>query len=158
MWILHFLPDSVIQFIVHTILLVGIVGTFLSFFVINKILRWLPGLSKYATIAQIVSATLLVAGVYFEGGYSTEMQWRERVAEVEAKLAAAEAQSRQVNTQIETKVITKTKVIKERGEEIIKYIDREIVRYDEKFVPGGVCEIPKEFIRFHNDAAEAPKK
>jgi hypothetical protein len=158
MWILHFLPDSFIQFIVHTILIVGIIGTFLSFFVINKILRWMPGLSKYATIAQVISAALLVAGVYFEGGYSTEMQWRERVAELEDKLNKAEQQSKEVNVKIETKVVTKTKIIKERGEDIVKYVDREVVKYDVKFAPGGVCEIPKEFIKAHNDAAEAPKK
>jgi hypothetical protein len=158
MWILHFLPDSFIQFIVHTILIVGIVGTFLSFFVINKILKWAPGLSKYATIAQILSATLLVAGVYFEGGYSTEMQWRERVAELEDKLNKAEQQSKEVNVKIETKVVTRTQIIKQRGEDIVKYVDREVVKYDVKFAPGGVCEIPNEFIRAHNDAAEAPKK
>jgi hypothetical protein len=55
------------------------------------------------------------------------------------------------------KVITKTKVVKERGDEIIKYVDREIVKYDTKFLPGGICEIPKEFIKAHNDAAEPPK-
>jgi hypothetical protein len=55
------------------------------------------------------------------------------------------------------KVVTKTQIIKTRGEDIVKYIDREIVKYDEKFAKGGVCEIPQEFIDAHNRAAEAPK-
>jgi hypothetical protein len=79
------------------------------------------------------------------------------VKEVEAKLAIAEQQSKEENVKIETKVITKTQVIRTRGKDIVKYVDREIVKYDTKFAPGGVCEIPKEFIKAHNDAAEAPK-
>ena len=158
MWLLHFLPDSFLTFVVNATLIVGIVATVLSFFVLKPLLRWVPGLSKYATLLQVVSVLILTAGVYFKGGYSTEMQWRDRVKDLEAKLAKAEEQSAQVNTKIETKVITKTKVIRERGEEIIKYVDREVVKYDTKFAPGGVCEIPKEFIKAHNDAAEGPKK
>jgi hypothetical protein len=53
--------------------------------------------------------------------------------------------------------VTKTQVIRTRGETITKYIDREIVKYDEKFAKGGMCEIPQEFIQAHNSAAEAPK-
>jgi hypothetical protein len=55
------------------------------------------------------------------------------------------------------KVVTKTQVIKTRGEDIVKYVDREVVKYDTKFAPGEECEIPKEFIKAINDAAEGPK-
>ena len=55
------------------------------------------------------------------------------------------------------KVVTKTQIVKTRGQDIIKYVDKEIVKYDTKFAPGGVCEIPKEFIEAHNRAAEVPK-
>jgi len=79
------------------------------------------------------------------------------VAAVEARVATAEAASREANTKIVTKVVTKTQVIRTRGDTITKYIDKEIVRYDTKFAPGGECEIPKEFIKALNDAAEAPK-
>jgi hypothetical protein len=96
-------------------------------------------------------------GVYWRGGYAIEQEWRERVAAVEARVAAAEAASREENTKIVTKVVTKTQIIRTRGETITKYIDREIVKYDTKFAPGGQCEIPREFIKAINDAAEAPK-
>jgi len=73
------------------------------------------------------------------------------------KVAAAEVQSKEENVKIVEKVVTKTQVIRTRGEDIIKYVDREVVKYDTKFAPGGECEIPKEFIKALNDAAEAPK-
>jgi hypothetical protein len=148
MWLLHFLPDSFIQFIVHAILLAGIVGCFLSFFVVNRVLRAFPFLSSYVTIAQVASAVALVAGVYFEGGYSTEMQWRERVREVEAKVAKAEEAAKVANVKLDKKAAEKVKVI--QGKQIIvkQYIDREVTKYD------ATCKIPQEVVKAHNASAK----
>ncbi len=152
MWLLHFLPDSFIQFIVHTILIAGVVGCFLFFFVINRLLRWFPPLSRYVTLAQIASAVLLAAGVYFEGGYSTEMQWRERVREMEAKVAQAEAESKEANDKLDKRSTEKVKVIQGKQVVVKQYIDREVTKYNDQ------CNIPKPFIDAHNQSAEAPKK
>ena len=152
MWILHFLPTALILWICNTVLLAGILLTTVAFFI-----KRIPIINQYRIPAQVLGIALLVIGVYWRGGYAIEQEWRERVAAVEAKVAAAEAQSREVNTKIVTKVVTKTQVIRTRGADIVKYVDREIVKYDTKFAPGGECEIPKEFIKALNDAAEAPK-
>ena len=120
-------------------------------------IKRIPVINQYRIPAQVLGIALLVAGVYWRGGYAVEQEWRERVAEVEDRVAAAEAKSAEENVKIVTKVVTKTQVIKTRGETITKYIDREIVKYDEKFARGGMCEIPQEFIKAHNSAAEAPK-
>ena len=133
-------------------LLAGILLTVTAFFI-----RRIPVINQYRIPAQVLGIALLVTGVYWRGGYAIEMEWRERVAEVESRVAAAEAASKEENVKIVTKVVTKTQVIRTRGETITKYIDREIVRYDEKFAKGGICEIPQEFIKAHNSAAEAPK-
>jgi hypothetical protein len=148
MWILHFLPDSFLQFVVHAILIAGVIGTFLSFFVVNKILRAVPMLSRYVNAAQLASAVLLVAGVYLEGGYSTEMQWRERVAEVEAKVAAAEQQAKDANSALDAKSAEKVSAIKEKAVVVKQYIDREVVKYD------STCVIPDPVIKAHNAAAK----
>jgi len=152
MWILHFLPDALILWICNIVLLAGILLTAAAFFI-----KRIPIINQYRTPAQVLGIALLVVGVYWRGGYAIEMEWRERVAEVEARVAAAEAASREENTKNLTKVVTKTQIIRTRGETITKYIDREIVKYDTKFAPGGQCEIPREFIKAINDAAEAPK-
>ena len=152
MWILHFLPDALILWICNTVLLAGILLTVTAFFI-----QRIPIINQYRTPAQVLGIALLVVGVYWRGGYAVEQEWRERVVEAEARVAAAEAKSAEENVKIVTKVVTKTQVIRTRGETITKYIDREIVRYDTKFAPGGQCEIPQEFIKAINDAAEAPK-
>ena len=48
-------------------------------------------------------------------------------------------------------ILGDTKVIKEKSDNNIKYIDREVVKYD------NTCVLPKEFIKAHNEAAQAPK-
>ena len=152
MWILHFLPDALILWICNIVLLAGILLTVTAFFI-----KRIPIINQYRMPAQVLGIALLVLGVYWRGGYAVEQEWRERVAAVEARVAAAEAKSAEENVKIVTKVVTKTQVIRTRGETITKYIDREIVKYDEKFARGGMCEIPQEFIKAHNSAAEAPK-
>jgi len=148
MWILHLLPDALIAWIVNTILIAGTVVTVAGFFI-----RFIPFVNTYRTPVQIVGILLLTAGVYFEGGYTTEMAWRERVAEVEAQLAVAQKQSAEVNTEIITKTVTQTRIVKERGDDIIKYVDREVVKNQEviRFVEN--CPIPEIIINTHNAAA-----
>jgi hypothetical protein len=148
MWLLHFLPDSFLQFIVHTILIAGIIGCFLSFFVVNRVLRSFPFLSNYVNTAQIVSAITLVAGVYFEGGYAAEKQWRERVAEVEAKVAKAEAEAKVANDKLDRKGKEKVKVIREKAIIVKQYVDREVTKYD------ATCPIPTPVVKVHNAAAK----
>ncbi len=150
MWLLHFLPEAIFSFLVYSLLVLGIVGVILSFFVINKILNKIPGLAKYYRISQLVSVLALTLGVYLWGGYSMEMAYRERVAELQKEIEAAKEESKKVNTVVETKVVTKTKVIKEKGETIVKEIDKIIpVEKD--------CTIPKEAIDLHNEAARMNK-
>jgi hypothetical protein len=155
MFILHFFPDAVILWFCNVLLLIGVVLTIAGFF-IQRIP--FPLLWQYQLPFKIIGVLLLVAGVYFRGGYGVEMAWRERVAEVEAKLKIAEEQSVAANTEIETKTRETIKYIRGRTEIVREYVDREVVKYDTRFMPGGICEIPREFIKAHNDAAEGPKK
>jgi len=148
MWILHLLPDAFINWIVNIILIAGAVTTVAGFFV-----RFIPFVNTYRTPVQIAGILLLITGVYFEGGYSTEMAWRERVREAEAKVAQAEKLSAETNTKIITKFVKKTRVIHDRGQDIVNYIDIEVVKNQEviRFVEN--CPIPSVIISTHNAAA-----
>ena len=145
MWILHFLPDTVIVWFCNILLLVGVAVTVAGFFI-----KSIPLLNQYRVPAQILGIALLTLGVYFRGGVAVETEWRERVAAVEAKLQVAEQQSAKENTRIETRVVKKTEYIKTRGQDIVQYVDREVTKYDNS------CIIPRPFIEAHNRAAEAP--
>ena len=144
MWILHFLPDSLILWFSNIVLLTGAMLVVAGFFA-----HRIPVIWQYQLPFKVLGIALLSAGVYFRGGYSVEMAWRERVAELETKIAQAQEASEKVNTVIQTKVVTKTKVIKEKADTIIEYVDRD--RVITKF--SETCPIPQEAIDVHNEAA-----
>ena len=148
MWILHLLPDTLILWICNSLLAAGFLLTVAAFFI-----QTVPLLNQYRLPAQVLGIALLVLGVYWRGGYAVESEWRERVAKLELKVAEAEKQSAQVNTEIVTKIVTKTKVIKERGDDIVRYLDREVVKNQEviRFVEN--CPIPEITVNTHNAAA-----
>jgi len=112
----------------------------------------IPLVWQYQLPFKVLGIALLTLGVYFRGGYAVETEWRERVAEVEARVAAAEQQAQAATAELEKKSQAKVKVIQGRQVIVKQYIDREIVKYDNQ------CVIPQPFIRAHNDAAEAPRK
>jgi hypothetical protein len=145
MWYLSLLPSIVF----HAILAAG-----LLFILVSMVLKVVPFISTYYIPIRIAGFVLFVAGVYFEGGLGIQAEMISRIKEMEAKVAAAEAESKQVNIKIQEKVVYKQQIVREKGAEVIKYIDREIVKYDTKFAPGGICELPKEFFTAHNEAAK----
>jgi hypothetical protein len=147
MWILHFLPDSIILAFCNILLLVGVVATAAGFFA-----HRIPGLWQFQLAFKITGIALLVLGVYFRGGLAVEQQWRERVAAVEARLAEAEKASTEANTKIDSRAQKRTAQVRERTQIIRQYVDREVVKYDNQ------CAVPEPFVRAHNNAAEAPAK
>ena len=158
MWLLHFLPDGFLEFIIFAILGAGFVATIVSLIFINPLLKFFPGIAGTYRLIQVASVAVFLLGVYLWGGYSTEMRWRSEVAEMQKRVDEAQVQAAAVNKIITEETTTKVKYIKGRTEYITQYIDKEVVKYDTKFLPGGICEIPREFVKAHNDAAEAPKK
>jgi hypothetical protein len=152
MWALSVISPAALTLFVHAVFVSGVVISLLGLFT-SKI----PSIAPYGFLIKIVGTMLFLIGLYFEGGLQNELAWRARVAEMEQKVAAAEEKSKEENVKIVEKVVKKTEIVKERGQEIIKYVDREVTKYDTKFLPGGQCEIPKEFIKSLNDAAEQAK-
>jgi hypothetical protein len=145
---LYFLPS----WYTHAVPVLGIVLILISMF-----LKVIPFISTYYIPLRIIGLVTLLFGIFFEGVMYSGKDLHEKIKELEAKVVAAEAKSAVVNTKIVEKIVTKQKIVKERGEDIIKYVDKEIIKYDVKFAPGGQCEIPKEFINIHNKAAEEIK-
>jgi len=140
--LLNFLPD----WIFHFILLAGIGGLIASY-----LMKFIPFVYMYKTPIQLVSVVAIVGSTFMIGAAWNDQAWRDRVAEIEQKVAAAEVKSVEENVKIVTKIVKKTEIIRTKGEEIIKYIDKEIVKYNDR------CEIPEDFVKTLNNAAEQPK-
>ena len=141
MFILHFLPDEYLLLVINTILLIGAVGFIAGFFI-----KFIPILNRCRLLLTILSTILLVVGVYFKGGYSVELEWKNRVAELEQKIAVAEAQSKEVNIQIETRIVEKVKVIKEKV-----YATNNIIQ-EHKEIINTECNVPDVARVLYNSA------
>ena len=144
MWIFEWLPDAV----THIIFLVGAVGVFAGF-----VLTFIPFVKQYKLAIQIASIFIFALGVYLEGGLADNKEWTAKIKELEAKIAVAEEKSNTANVVVEEKIVTKTQVVKEKGKNIVQYIDREVVKNNEiiKYVEN--CPVPKELVNLHNQAA-----
>ena len=151
MWMLAFIPDAFLAWAINTVLITGIIGFAASFF-FGYVVRWLPAIAPYHLLIQVVSIVLLVAGVYFKGGYSVEMAWRERVAELEAKIAISEQQSKEVNEKIVTVYKDKVKVVKE-----IQVVVQEKIKTVEVKIDSQ-CKITDDTADILNQAATGKNK
>lgn len=148
MWIFTIAPEWVI----HTIFTVGLLGVVAGF-----VLGFIPLIRQYKLAIQVISLLIMSLGVYLEGGLADYKEWTAKVKELEAKAAVAEEQAKTKNVEIQEKVVTETKIVREKGKDIIKYVDREIVKNQEivKYIES--CPVPKEIIDLHNQAASLNK-
>jgi len=144
MWLLNWLPD----WLFYAIGLIGVIGL-----VSTSLLRFIPipAIYMYKTPIQLVSVLLIVFSTYMAGGIANEQAWRERVAKLEKEYTESQVKSEKATTEVVTKYITKREKVVEKGEEVIRYIDREITKYNE------ICRLTKEALQAHNDAAKGSK-
>lgn len=138
MWILSVLPDWVI----HLILIAGILGILAGF-----VLNFIPAIKPYKFAVQVCSILVMSLGVYLEGGLADYDAWQLKIKEVEAKLAEVQATSQKENVRIVTKVVKQLELVRIPGSEVVKYVDREVVKYD------NTCPVPAPVVKAHNAAA-----
>ena len=164
MWLLHLLPD---WFFFVLLILSGLL------FAATYFLKYIPipAMYLYRTPIQIGSVLVIFFSTFMMGVMYNENSWLQRAKEMEQKVAEAENKSKEVNVVVEEKIVEKTKVIKEKGRDIIQYVDRwntkevikevegpERVRREEVIKYIENCPVPKEIVDIHNQAAGLDKK
>ena len=142
-WVLSLIPDSFFLWITYILIAIGV-----GLYVVSKLVTWLPLIAQYKLPAELSGVLLLVIGSFLFGSYGTEMAWRERVAELEAKVKVAEEKSQQVNTVIQEKIVTKIKVVKENV-----YVNREIIKEVAGKQLDAQCTLPKSTVSLHDSAS-----
>lgn len=146
MWILSFVPDAWLHLAIYLILASGVGLYVASFFT-----KFIPPLIPYSGVVRILATILMVSGVYFYGGYSTEMSWRDKVADLEKQVQESEKKSAEANTKLKTVFVDKVKIVKDT--QVI--IQKQIVE-NEKVIDAD-CRVPKEAIDILNFAAKRPE-
>ncbi len=108
MWYLQFVP----HWIFYGILGIGIFGIIFS--------RFVP--FYYKTAAQAVSYLAFAFGLFMTGAVKGSESLLAEMKDLREKVTVAEEQSVQETVKIETKYVNKTQVIRERGEDVLKYM------------------------------------
>jgi hypothetical protein len=138
MWFFEFIPGTLF----YLLFVAAGTGYAVSLFLPNPILK---------KQVKIVSVIALVVSIYLLGMLKVNNWWKEKAAKLEQQVVELAAKSSETNTVIEKKYVTKTQIVKQRGDDIVQYVDREVVKYNTQ------CVIPREFVEAHDRAAEQPK-
>ena len=136
MWLLSFLPDWIFYGLAFISFIALVFATFF---------KVIPFIGKYAMPIQLLSFVTLLISVFLCGGLANEASWQLKVAKTNAEIAELKAKSETVSTKVVTKYIDRIQVVKEKGNEIVKYINKE---------SDSKCELPNSFVVLHDAAAK----
>jgi hypothetical protein len=133
---LSLISTEILQLFVHGVVALAAVLFVASFF-----------FGLYKPFIRVAAIVVALFGIYFEGGYMTEKEWRARVEALEAKVKVAEEKSAEVNTVIEKQYVDRVKVIKETANANIQYVDRVVAKYD------NLCTVSNAAVLLHDSAS-----
>ena len=145
-WMFSIIPDAVLNWVYWFIIAVGVTGMFAGWFG-----KFIPMYGRYIGFIKPVGIALVILGVWLRGGYDTELAWRAKVAEAEAKVVAAEAKSKETNTVIQTQYRDKVKTVKEVQVVVQERIIKEAAQMDAE------CKVDSSAISILNQAAGGKK-
>ena len=145
-WMFSIVPDAVLNWVYWAIIALGVTGMFAGWFG-----KFIPMYGRYVGVIKPVGIALVILGVWLRGGYDTELAWRAKVAEAEAKVVAAEAKSKETNTVIQTQYRDKVKTVKEVQIVVQERIVKEAAKMDAE------CKVDAEAISILNQAAGGKK-
>ena len=143
MWLLHLIPDSFFIWITYLLFSLGII-----LYLASKLVVWIPVIAQYKIPAELVGVVLLIIGAYLFGSHDNEAVWQSQIKELEEQVKIAEEKSQQVNTIVQTKVITKVKVVKQNV-----YVNREIIREVAGRQLDASCTLPVSTVVLHDSAS-----
>lgn len=128
-----------LSYIIHLFVIIGFIG-FLLTFIAKRI--------TYAKILMPIFFIVLLLGVYFEGVLYNKQNHVRAIASLQKKLDIAIEKSNHVNEVIKTVYVDKVRVIKEKGEENVKYIETVVTKYD------NLCTLSNAAIKLHDSASQ----
>jgi len=149
-WMLSLIPESLLLWIYYTFITAGLVAYLGSKLFKRFPFKYIPFLGQYPLLSELAGVALLCLGLFLYGGYAVEMAWRDKVAQVEAKVEEAKKESQEANTKLETKSKEKQKVRVEYYAQI-----KERIVEKEKLIDAK-CELDPEVAKLVNAAATNP--
>ncbi len=140
-WMLSLLPD----WFWTLVLIAGIIGLIAAW-----ILKKIPFVSNNALAIKVISIILLLVGVYFQGVIANEEKYKAEHERLKAEIAKAEEKARSTNVEVQKEIVYRDRVIKEKGDTVVKYVDR--------IIKGDPVEIVREVVKEKNLSEEERRR
>ena len=170
MWILSLLPS----WFAYALVTLGFLAVIASQFLMR-----IPAVAMYNSILRYGGFLIFVFGLFLSGIAANEAKWQARIQEMEEQVKVAEQKAKEASETVRTEVVEKTKVVKEKGDAVIQYVDR-VVKGDTQVIEKNLSEtekaefkkkieeleksrkecptVPQLIIETHNEAATPPAK
>ena len=145
MFLLQLLPTSMLIYFVNLIFYTGVACTLFGFVFRFKFFE------QWRLIIQVVGVMALGVGLYMKGGYEVEQQWRAKAAAFQQKVDIAAEQSKTANAEVQTKIVTKLKVIHDT-----KVVTKQVLKEVATTIDAE-CRVTPDAIKVLNQAASRPK-
>ena len=138
-WMLQLIPDSLFVWITYALFLTGVV-----LYIASKLVTIIPMINRYKLVAELSGVAVLIVAAYFYGGVG----YREMIADLKARVAVAEQQSKDANVALEKKTKEKVQVIKETV-----YVNKTIIKETAGRQIDSQCVLPRSAVSLHNSAS-----
>jgi hypothetical protein len=139
-WMIGLFPDW--AFLAITAIGAGMI-------VASWILKRISFISQYNFPIYVLGTAITIAGVWFAGGRANQAAWEAKVKDMEAKVQVAEAKSKEVNTVIETRVVEKVRIVKEKTN-----ANKQIIQEVAGAQLDAKCELPVSTVMLVNSASK----
>jgi len=140
LWMLTFVPD----WIYKAILVLGVFAVFAAYF-----LKIIPVVSAYSKGLKVTGIILIILGVWFNKQLTADAKWKNRVADLQSKIAESERQAEEANVQIEYVYVDRIQIVEKVRYQVvgsIRDLSNEI---------DANCTISPKAVEILNRSAEA---
>jgi len=145
MWIIDWVPSSMLLPIAQIVIFVG-VFIYLS----SKFLAWVPVLGKYQLPVELVGIFLTFVFLYIYAWEIVDKKWEAKEKEVIEKIVYVTKEVPVVNTKIVTKLVPKVEYIKVEVERV-----RTEIQIQKEYINAD-CKIKNDAVKLYNQGLRDP--
>lgn len=146
LWVLGFIPKWA--------WFVCFVFSFLTL-VFSKFLNKFQFFVLHSWAIYVSSLVLLLISTWFLGFQTNEEKWRSEIQKTQAAIEVLENKNTELTKELENSSQQKTVVIKEKGQKVVEYLEKEVFKDKEVVRYVETCSnLPPQIIELHNRAVE----
>jgi len=118
LWLFNYIPT----FIIYMMFALGIVLYLFSESFTIRIVQFIPTSVLTPALIRIIGIVVMGISIFLLGVSFSDTEFKKEIDKKNAEIAKINDEAKNISAQITTKYIYRDKIIKEKGDEIIKYV------------------------------------